>query len=84
MVDLKVSIGNIMTISTVLVSGIFFGGKYLTEFEYVKNQAELSYQMTTEHEGDITTLKKRLTRIEDKMDEEMEVLKKILRKVNED
>ena len=83
MFDLKVSIGNIMTIATVVVSGVFFGGKYLTEFEYIKGQAESSYQMTTEHENDISALKKRLNRIEDKMDEEMEVLKKILRKVNE-
>ncbi len=81
MFDLKVSIGNIMTIATVVVSGVFFGGKYITEFELIKSQAEMSYQMTTEHEGDISTLKKRLNRIEDKMDEEMEMLNKILRAV---
>ena len=81
MFDLKVSIGNIMTIATVVISGVFFGGKYITEFELIKSKSELSYQMTTEHENDISTLKKRLNRIEDKMDEEMEVLNKILRAV---
>tara|TARA_R100001594_G_C3929914_1_gene237904 strand:- start:10 stop:264 length:255 start_codon:yes stop_codon:yes gene_type:complete len=83
MIDAKVSVGNIITMITIIASGVFFGGQYITEFEYIKNQAETAYQMTTEHESDISALKKRLNRIEDKMDEEMELLKKILRKVNE-
>ena len=84
MIDAKVSIGNIITMITIITTGVFFGGQYLTEFDYVKSQAESAYQMTTDHENDISTLKKRLNRIEDKMDDEMELLKKILRKVNED